>query len=68
MTRAGHPNNERRCAAYIRESLPVCNFTNSYLNKFLTLEVNISNKMTTVLLYIEILVKHFMNLTLLSAI
>ena len=29
---------------YIRESLPVCNFSNSYLSECLTLDVTIGNK------------------------
>ena len=41
MVRADHP---RGVCAYVRESLPVHNFSNSYLNEGLTLEVTISNK------------------------
>ena len=46
MVRADHPNNVKRggVCAYTRESLSVRNFTNSYLNECLTLEVTISNK------------------------
>ena len=43
---ADHPNNVKRGGerAYVRESLPVRNFSNSYLSECLTLEVTISNK------------------------
>ena len=44
---ADHPNNvkEEVCVcAYVRESLPVRNFSNSYLSECLTLEVTINNK------------------------
>ena len=46
MVRADHPNNIKRggVCAYVRESLPVCNFSNSYLSECLTLEVNIRNR------------------------
>ena len=46
MARADHPNNVKRggVCVYIRESLPVRNFSNSYISKCLTLEVTISNK------------------------
>ena len=46
MVRANHPNNVKRggVCAYVRESLPVRNFSNSYLSECLTLEVTISNK------------------------
>ena len=46
MVRADHPNNVKRggVCAYARESLPVRNFSNSYLSECLTLEVTISNK------------------------
>ena len=58
MVRANHPNNVKRqdvcvcvclfvcvcVCAYIRDSLPVCNFSNSYLSECLTPEVIISNK------------------------
>ena len=30
--------------AYVRDPLPVCNFSNSYLSEYLSLEVTISNK------------------------
>ena len=46
MGRADHPNDVKRggVCAYIRESLPARNFSNSYLRKLLTLQVSISNK------------------------
>ena len=46
MVRVDHPNNVKRrgVCAYVRESLPVRNFSNSYLSECLTLEVTISNK------------------------
>ena len=45
MVRADHPNNVKRgVCAYVRESLPVRNFSNSYLSECLTHEVTISNK------------------------
>ena len=46
MVRADHPNNVKRAGvcAYVRESLPVCNFSNSYLSECLTLEVTTGNK------------------------
>ena len=46
MVKADHPNNIKRggVCAYVRESLPVRNFSNSYLSECLTLEVTISNK------------------------
>ena len=46
MVRADHPNNVKRggVCAYARESVPVRNFSNSYLSECLTLEVTISNK------------------------
>ena len=46
MVRADHPHNVkgRGVCAYVRESLPVLNFSNSYLSECLTLEVTISNK------------------------
>ena len=46
IMRAEHPNNVKRggVCAYIRKSLPVRNFSNSYLSECLTLEVTISNK------------------------
>ena len=46
MVRADHPINVKRggVCAYIRESLPVRNFSDSYLSEYLTLEVTISNK------------------------
>ena len=44
MVRADHSNNLRRedVCAYITESLPILNFSNSYLTECLTLEVTIS--------------------------
>ena len=46
MVRADHPNNIKRAGvcAYVRESLPVCNFSNSNLSECLTLEVTTGNK------------------------
>ena len=45
MVRADHPNNVKRgVCAYVRESLPVRNFSNSYLSECLTHKVTISNK------------------------
>ena len=45
MVRADHSNNiERGVFAHIRKSLPVCNFSNSYLIEYLTLEVTINGK------------------------
>ena len=46
MVRADHSNNVKRVGvcAYVREFLPVCNFSNSYLSECFTLEVTISNK------------------------
>ena len=46
MVRADHPNNIKRggVCAYVRESLPVRNFSNSYLSEYLTLEVTNSNR------------------------
>ena len=46
MVRADHPNNIKRAGvcAYVRESLPVRNFSNSYLSECLTLEETISHK------------------------
>ena len=45
MVRADHPNNVKRgvVCAYFRESLPVRNFSNSYLNECLTPKVTISS-------------------------
>ena len=45
MLRADCSNNVRRVGvcAYVRESLPVRNFSNSYLSECFTLEVTISN-------------------------
>ena len=70
MVRANHPNNVKRGGVhvYVRESLPVHNFSNSYLSKCLTLEVTISKERATLLLSIGLLVKHLMNSSLLSAI
>ena len=45
MVRADHSNNiERGVFAHITKSLPVRNFSNSYLSEYLTLEVTINNK------------------------
>ena len=46
MVRADHPNNVKRggVCAYVRETLPFRNFSNSYLSECLTLEVTISNR------------------------
>ena len=46
MMWADHPNNVKRggVCANVSETLPVCNFSNSYLSECLTLEVNISNR------------------------
>ena len=46
MVRAGHPNNIKNggVCAYVRESLPVRNLSNTYLSECLTLEVTIGNK------------------------
>ena len=46
MVRADHPNNLKRegVCAYVRETLPFLNFSNSYLSECLTLEVTISNR------------------------
>ena len=46
MVSVGHPNNVKRggLCPYVRESMPVRNFKNSYLRECLTLEVIISNK------------------------
>ena len=72
MVRADHSSNVKRggVCAYDKESMPVRNFSHSYLSECLTLEVTISNKKGYVitLLYIDLLVKHLMNFSLLSAI
>ena len=46
MVRADHPNNVKRggVCAYVRETLPVRNFSNSYLSECLTLEVTITSR------------------------
>ena len=46
MIRADHPNNVKRGGVcfYVKESLTVCNFSNSYLSECQTLEVTIGNK------------------------
>ena len=46
MVRPDYPNYVKRrdACAYIRESLPVRNFSNSYLSEWLTLEVTNSNE------------------------
>ena len=45
MVKADHPSNVKRggVCAYVRESFPLCNFSNSYLSKCLALEAIISN-------------------------
>ena len=62
MMRADHPIVKRGgVCAFIGESLPVCNFSNSNSN------LNLTN-LRALLLYIDLLVKHLiMKLTLLSA-
>ena len=51
MVRADHPNNVKRgVCAYVKEYLPVCNFSNLYLSECLTLEVTISNKKSYVVI------------------
>ena len=49
--RADHPNNVKRggVCAYVRETLPFRNFSNSYLSECLTLEVTISNRKSYVI-------------------
>ena len=51
MVRADHSNNVKRICvcAYVREFLPVRNFSNSYLSECFTLEVTISNKKSYVI-------------------
>ena len=51
MGRADHHKNVKRggTCVYVREYLPVQNFSNSYLNEYLTLEVTISNKKSYVI-------------------
>ena len=51
VVRVDHPNNVKResVCAYIKESLPVRNFSNSYLSKCLTLEVSTNNKKSYVI-------------------
>ena len=70
MVMEDHLNNVKRegMYPYVRGSFPVRNFSKSYLNECLTLEVSVSNKKDTLLLYIDLLVKHLMNFSLLSAI
>ena len=74
IVRTDHPNNVKRgymCVrAYVKESLPIRNFSNSYSSECLTLEVTISNKKGYVItLYSkDLLVKQLMNFSLLSAI
>ena len=65
-----HPHNVKRGGvwAYVRKSLPVCNFSNSYLSESLTLEAIISNKKCYVITYIDLLVKQMRNFSLLPAI
>ena len=49
MVRADYPNNIKKggMCAYVRESVPVRNFSNSYLSICLTLEVTVSNYVIT---------------------
>ena len=49
MVRADYPNNIKKggVCAYVRESVPVRNFSNSYLNICLTLEVTVRNYVIT---------------------
>ena len=51
MVRADHPSNVKRgvVCPYVREFLPVCNFSNSYLSECLTHEVTISKKKSYVI-------------------
>ena len=46
LYRADHPNNVKRggVCAYIRESLPVRCFSNTYLQEYFILEISINNK------------------------
>ena len=46
MMKANHPKNVKRGGecAFIRESLPVRYFTNSYISKSFSLEVTVNNK------------------------
>ena len=69
MVRADHPNNVKRegVCTYVRETLPVRNFSNSYLSECLTIEVTVIERATS-LIYIGLIVKHLMNSSLLSAI
>ena len=49
---ADHPNNvQEEVCGYVRETLPVRNFSYSYLSECLTLEVTISNRKGYVILY-----------------
>ena len=45
MVKADHPSNVKRggVCAHVRESFPVCSFSNSYLSECLALEATISN-------------------------
>ena len=70
MMRVDHPNNIKRgsVCAYVKESLPFRNFSNSYLSECLTVEVTISNKKGYVVTLCRSPSQTIMNLTLLSAI
>ena len=51
--RVDHPNNAKigGVCAYVGESLPVHNFSNSYLSQCLTFELTIDNKKAVIALY-----------------
>ena len=68
--RADHPNNVKRggVCAYVRETLPVRNFSNSYLSECLTLKVTISKRKGYVVTLYMSPSQTFMNSSLLSAI
>ena len=82
MVRADHPNHVKRgvVCAYVRESLPLRNFSNSYLSECVTLEVTYSNKKAYVVTayrspnqtsdefdsFISNLEKHLINITILD--
>ena len=65
LYRVDHPNNVKRPGActYIRESLPVRCFSNTYLQEFLLLEISVNNKKSYVVSLIDPLVKLQMYLT-----
>ena len=70
MVRADHPNNIKRggVCAYVRETLPFRNFSNSYLSDCLTLEVTISNREGSVITLYRSPIQSLMNSSILSAI